>query len=295
MIFIIKYEGTIYRPPSEYDSLIIQATIGCPHNKCNFCNMYKDRKFHIKKLEEIKKELDYVKSKYGNSIEKIFFGDGNTILMKTVDLIDLLNYSNKLFPNLKRITMYGSAQYINLKTSDEIKQLKAAGLTRIHSGMESGDDEVLTLINKGFNSTEMIKAGQLIKDAGIELSLYYIVGIGGKKYSEQHAINSAKVINEINPDFIRLRTFIPFKGTVLHDMYKNNEFQLLNAHEAIRETKLLVHRLKGIKSSLLSDHISNHWKVKGEIPYNKENILKELDYALSLDISIFRSPEKGTL
>lgn len=295
MIFIIKYEGTIYRPPSEFDSLIIQATIGCPHNKCNFCTMYRDRKFQIKKLDEIKKDLDYAKSKYGSSVEKIFFSDGNTILMKTEDLLDLLNYSNQLFPSLKRITMYGSAQYINLKTSDEIKQLKEAGLTRIHSGMESGDDEVLKLINKGFNSKEMIKAGQLVKKAGIELSLYYIVGIGGKNYSEKHAINSAKVINEINPDFIRLRTFIPFKGTVLHDMYKNNEFELLNAHEAIRETKLLVHGLKGIKICLLSDHISNHWKVKGKVPHEKENILKELDYALSLDISNFRSPEKGTL
>lgn len=292
---MIKYEGTVYRPPSEYDSLIIQATLGCPHNQCNFCNMYRDRKFQIRKLDEIKKDLHYAKGKYGDSIEKIFFADGNTILMKTKDLLDLLNYSNELFPNLKRITMYGSAQYINLKTLDEFKQLKEAGLTRIHSGMESGDDEVLILINKGFYSQEMIKAGQLVKEANIELSLYYIVGIGGKKYSQIHALNSAKVVNQINPDYIRLRTFIPFKGTTLYEMYKNNEFQLLNAHEALNETKILVKSLKNIDSYLISDHISNYCKVKGKFPCEKESILEELNHALSLDLSNFRNPEKGTL
>lgn len=295
MIFIIKHKGTIYRPPSEYDSLIVQATIGCPHNKCNFCNMYKDRKFRIRKLEEIKEELNYAKINYGSSVEKIFFGDGNTILMKTEHLIDLLNYSNKLFPNLKRITMYGSVQYINLKTLDEFKTLKKAGLTRIHSGMESGDDEVLKLINKGFSSKEIIKAGQQVKHSDIELSLYYIVGIGGTELSYKHAVNSAKVINEINPDFIRLRTFIPFKDTPMHRMYKNNEFQLLNPHEALNETRILVKELKEVNSYLFSDHISNYWKVNGKFPCDKEIILKELDYALNLDLSNFRNPERGSL
>lgn len=294
MIFI-RYEGTVYRPPSEFDSLIIQATLGCPHNKCSFCNMYKDRNFKIKPLYEIKEDLDIAKDAYGNTIEKIFFGDGNTILMKTKDLIELFLYSRDLFPNLKSITLYGSVQYINLKTLDELKKLKEAGLTRIHTGMESGDNDVLTLMSKGFNQEELIKAGQMVKKANIELSLYYIVGVGGRKHSKNHAINSAKAFNAINPDFIRFRTILPFKDTPLYKMYQNNEFELLNAHEALHETKLLVESLNNIDSHLISDHISNFWQVHGKFPHSKDNILEELDYALSLDLSQFRKPENGSL
>lgn len=291
----IRYEGVVYRPPSEFDSIIIQATLGCPHNKCNFCNMYKGRKFRIRPVKEIKEDLLLAKQYYGNALNKIFFSDGNTILMKTKDLLEVLNYANELFPDLERITMYGSSQYINLKSLDELKSLNKAGLTRLHSGMESGDDEVLKFINKGMNSNEIIQAGKLIKESGISLSLYYIVGVGGSKLSNQHAINSAKVLNEINPDFIRFRTFMPFKNTPMYEMYRENRFQLLNGHEALKETKLLVENLKGISSNLVSDHASNHWNVSGRLPEDKEHMLREIDYALSLDISNFRSPEIGSL
>lgn len=291
----IRYQGIVYRPPSEFDSLIIQATIGCPHNKCNFCNMYKDSRFRIRPLNEIKEDLLAGKKYYGNNVEKIFFSDGNTILMKTSDLLDILNYAYDLFPNLKRVTMYGSSQYINLKSPNEFKELHHAGLTRLHSGMESGDDEVLTLINKGVNSKEIIKSGKLIKEAGIALSLYYIVGVGGVKLSTKHAINSSKVLNQINPDFIRLRTFIPFANTPMYKMYKENKFRLLNPYEALNETKLLVENLEGINSSFLSDHVSNYWDVSGKFPDDKTNMLKEIEYALGLDMSNFRSPETGSL
>lgn len=257
--------------------------------------MYKGRKFRIRPVKEIKEDLLLAKQYYGNALNKIFFSDGNTILMKTKDLLEVLNYANELFPDLERITMYGSSQYINLKSLDELKSLNKAGLTRLHSGMESGDDEVLKFINKGMNSNEIIQAGKLIKESGISLSLYYIVGVGGSKLSNQHAINSAKVLNEINPDFIRFRTFMPFKNTPMYEMYRENRFQLLNGHEALKETKLLVENLKGISSNLVSDHASNHWNVSGRLPEDKEHMLREIDYALSLDISNFRSPEIGSL
>jgi radical SAM superfamily enzyme YgiQ (UPF0313 family) len=257
--------------------------------------MYKDRRFIIRPLKEIKEDLVLAKMHYGDTVEKIFFSDGNTILMKTKDLLEMLNYAHELFPSLKRITMYGSSQYINLKSLDELKELNKAGLTRLHSGMESGDDEVLSLINKGNTSDEIIRAGKLIKGANIELSLYYIVGVGGHKLSRQHAINSAKVFNEINPDFIRLRTFIPFENTPMYDMYKEGKFKLLNGHEALRETKLLVENLEGIDSNFVSDHRSNHWDISGKLPKDKKSMLEEIDYALNMDISNFRSPETGSL
>lgn len=291
----MRYEGKIYRPPSEFDSLIIQATIGCPHNKCSFCNMYSNRKFRIRPLSDIIEDLEIGREKMGKDVEKIFFSDGNTILMKTNDLLTILNHCKKLFPNLKSVTMYGSAQYINLKTLDEFIKLKKAGLSRIHCGMESGDDDVLKLMNKGFTREEMSKAGQLIKKANIELSLYYIVGLGGANLSKNHAINSATLINEINPDFIRLRTLIPFKGTPLYELYINNKFEILDGHEALNETKIFVENLDNIDSYFLSDHISNHCNVNGKLLEDKDKILKELDDSLSVDISNFRSPASGTL
>ena len=291
----MRYEGKIYRPPSEFDSLIIQATIGCPHNRCSFCNMYSDRKFRIRSVEDIIEDLESAKEKYGQSIEKIFFSDGNTILMKTNDLLKILHHSNKLFPFLRQVTMYGSAQFINLKSQGELNKLKQAGLSRIHCGMESGDDDVLKLMNKGFTRQEMSKAGNLIKNAGIELSLYYIVALGGVDLSHNHAVNSATLINEINPDFIRLRTLIPFRDTPISQMYKEGLFELLNAHQAIRETKLFIEKLDNIDSHLLSDHVSNHCNISGIFPHDKDVMFRDLDFCLSLDISSFRAPNSGNL
>ena len=257
--------------------------------------MYSEINFRIRSLEDIIKDLEVGKDQHGKDVESIFFGDGNTILMKTKDLLKLLDYCKELFPKLKRVTMYGSAQYINLKSLDELIKLNKAGLSRIHCGMESGDNNVLKLINKGFTRREMSKAGNLIKEANIELSLYYIVGLGGTDLSENHAINSATLINEINPDFIRLRTLMPFKNTPLYKLYIENNFKILNAHEALKETKLFVKTLDNINSHFLSDHISNYCNVGGKLPEDKEEIIKQLDYALSLDCSSFRSPTLGIL
>lgn len=291
----MRYEGIVYRPPSEADSLIIQATIGCPHNKCNFCGMYKRKKFRIRPVEEIKEDLDMAKDYYGESVKRVFFADGNTILMKTDQLIEIFDYTRRIFPYLDRITLYGSAQYILLKTVEELKSLRHAGLTRLHSGMESGDDEVLSLISKGSSSAGIIKAGQMVKSAGIELSEYYMVGVGGKSLSYQHAVNSARALNEINADFIRLRTFIPFPRTPMYDMYKKGEFELVSPHEALEEMRLLLQNLNGIDSVFLTDHSSNYCYCNGRVREDKEKMLKEIEHTLTLDESRFRKPDEGSL
>lgn len=291
----MRYQGTVYRPPSEGNSLIIQATIGCPHNQCSFCNMYKDSQFRIRSVTDIKKDLEMAKDYYGDLIETVFFADGNTILMKTKDLIEIFEYTRKLFPNIHRITVYGSAKYILLKSVDELRELRAAGLKRLHSGMESGDDEVLQLLNKGATAEEVIEAGQRLRKADIETSQYIMIGAGGRKMSQNHAMNSAKVLNQCNPDFIRLRTFMVFPGTSIYEMYKNKSFQLLSPHEALKEMRLLIHNLDGIHSTLLSDHHSNYWNVEGKLPKDKNHMLQEIDYALTLDKSYFRDPTAARL
>ncbi|MBS3975925.1 MAG: radical SAM protein [Syntrophomonadaceae bacterium] len=287
----MRYEGLVYRPPSEANSLIIQATVGCPYNKCAFCCMYRESKFKIRPVSEIKTDLEMARDYYGEEVASVFFADGNTIVMKTKDLVEIFTYAREVFPRLERITVYGSARFIVKKKPEDLRALREAGLKRIHAGMESGDDQVLAFINKGTDRAGVIRAGLMVKEAGIELSEYMIVGVGGKDLSRQHAINSATALNEINPDFIRLRTFMPARGTQMHRLYQSGEFVLLSPHEALMETRLFVEHLEGIESWFLSDHVSNYWDLHGQLPKAKEEMLKEIDYALTLPEASFRDPK----
>jgi len=291
----VRYEGAVYRPPSEAGSLIIQATVGCPYNRCSFCAMYRKSKFRIRPVAEIKEDLNMASDYYGHSVRTIFFADGNTVVMKTADLEEIFAHTRELFPHLERITLYGSARFIVRKSLEKWRQLREAGLTRLHSGMESGDDEVLQRINKGTTAEEIIHSGRLLKEAGLQLSEYVIIGVGGRELWRQHAAESARVLNAINPDFIRLRTFMPVPGTPLRELYKNGRFHLLSPHEALRETRLFVEHLEGIESELLSDHASNHWNVSGKLPGDKEKMLAEIDRALRVDEKSFRDPEAWCL
>lgn len=277
----MKYDEPIYRPPSEAGSLLIQATIGCPHNRCTFCKMYKSKKFRLRPLDELIGELEEARLKYGDLVRTIFFPDGNTIFMKTEDLVALCKDARQKFPKLERITVYGSSRFINRKTSDEWQRLADAGLNRVHSGLESGDNTVLEHIKKGVTAEEAIAAGLKVKAAGIDLSEYVLVGIGGREYWQQHAANTALVLNEINPDFIRLRTYTPVPGTPLYEEYSDGRFILPGPLEALQEVRLLVEKLT-CDSSVLSDHISNYWDVQGRPSSDKAAMLAGLDYALSL-------------
>ncbi|MDD2619062.1 MAG: radical SAM protein [Syntrophomonadaceae bacterium] len=291
----MRYEGTVYRPPSESGSLIIQATIGCPHNRCTFCSLYKDSTFRIRPVQDIKEDLLAARNHYGQYIESIFFADGNTIIMKVNQLLEIFEYAHYLFPHLERITLYGSARFVNKKSSEELGQLGKAGLRRLHMGMESGDDITLARINKGTNSAEIISSGMKLKEAGIEVSEYFLVGIGGKERSREHALNSALTLSAFSPDYIRLRTFIPMPATPLFEDYHNDNFQLLTPHEALREVRLLVENLNCDNSQVFSDHINNYWNVQGIIPGDRDKMLAGIDKALTISESRFRPPHIGRL
>ncbi|HAA09025.1 MAG: radical SAM protein [Syntrophomonadaceae bacterium] len=291
----MRYEGTVYRPPSEAHSLLIQATIGCPHNKCTFCTMYKDTRFRLRPVHEIKEDLDMARDYYGEGIHSLFFPDGNTIIMKTDQLEEIFLYARQLFPKLQRITVYGSARFVNKKSLEDLQRLKAAGLTRVHTGMESGDDVTLEKIKKGVTSAEIIEAGLKLKQAGIQTSEYYLVGIGGLERTREHALESARVLSAISPDFIRLRTFVPVPNTPLYEDYRQGRFQLLSPHQALQEVRLLVENLECDNSILLSDHVSNYWDVQGIIPRDRQEMLAQIDYALQIDESRFRPPEISRL
>lgn len=291
----MRYEGVVYRPPSEANSLLIQATIGCPHNKCSFCAMYQGKQFRIRPVAEIKEDLLAAQSYYGDEVESVFFPDGNTIIMRTEQLEEIFGYTRELFPHATRITVYGSARFINLKSADELVRLKAAGLSRIHSGMESGDDQVLQRLNKGVTAAEIIAAGQKVRAAGIEQSEYVLIGAGGRERSREHALASAAVLNQITPEFIRLRTFIPMQGTSLYRAWQEGTFGLLSPHEALQETAWFVAALEAAGSKLYSDHASNYAYVNGRIPEAKARMLHTIENLLTMPEDSFRPPEAGGL
>jgi radical SAM superfamily enzyme YgiQ (UPF0313 family) len=257
--------------------------------------MYKDKKFRIRSVTEIKKDLAAAREYYGDTVRSLFLPDGNTILMKTPELIEILTYARMLFSELSRITMYGSAQFLNLKTAEELAALRVAGLDRIHSGMESGDDVTLQKICKGSTAEQIITAGRKVIEANMELSEYVLIGIGGAERTQEHAVESAKVLNEINPRFIRLRTLMPMPGTPLYEDYLQGRFRLLGPHQALRETRLFIDNLTVNGAELFSDHHSNYAWIHGLLPKQKQEMVGTLDQLLLQPDSHFRSPEEGAL
>jgi len=320
------FEQGPIRPPSEAKSLLVRITRNCPWNKCAFCRTYKGKRFSIRPLEEVKRDIETIKriydeiksiswqlgckgevdeevirflyhtpygefSSFMNVAMWLYFGegsvflqDGNNLGVKTSDLLEILNLLKKTFPNIRRITSYGRSKTIaKRKTVEELKALHDAGLSRIHIGLESGYDPVLELVRKGVTAAEHIDAGRKVKEAGISLSEYVIPGLGGKKLSREHALETARVLNQINPDFIRLRTLRILDGAGLDEKVASGEFEPLNDEEIVREIRLMIEHLNGINSYLVSDHILNLLEeVEGKLPEDKPKMLAVIDRFLQL-------------
>ena len=285
----MRYEGIVYRPPSEAGSLIIQATVGCPHNRCAFCGMYGDKKFKKRPLEEVIEDLDMALDVYGPGVRTIFLADGNTAALPTDTLVAIGGAARERFPHLERITMYGSARFLVKKHREEWQSIGGAGITRIHSGLESGDSVTLEQIRKGVDPEAAAEAFNHVMSAGIELSAYLMVGVAGLERWREHAEGSASVLNRASPDFVRLRTFVPVPGTEWFERWQRGDLTLLSAHQALEETRLLVKRLQG-PTFLVSDHISNFLDVHGRIPEDRSIMIEAIDEALEWSLERFRPP-----
>jgi radical SAM superfamily enzyme YgiQ (UPF0313 family) len=302
----MRYEYPVYRPPSEWKSLIIQATIGCPHNKCAFCDMYKTQKFKLRPLEEIKKDVEMAKELETKIIEKassasrepgkqayeagipwllegqvksVFIADSNSIIMETKELVELVKFIHKTFPHLDRVTSYARAKTIVEKSMKDLKMLRNAGLQRLHVGLETGDPELLKIIKKGVTPEEQVEAGQKALKAGFELTEYVLLGLGGKEYWEQHARGTAKVLNQINPTWVRVRTLMLRPKTILYIKKKRGEFHESSPVDVVRETRLLIGNLE-CKTEFLSDHNSNYLPLNGRLPEDKSKMLEYIDDTL---------------
>jgi len=287
----MHYEGAVFRPPSEARSLIIQVTIGCSHNKCTFCYMYKDKQFRVRKIEDIKKDLDESRIKY-REIKRIFLADGDALALNTDKIKEILEHINLIFPECERVGIYASPQNIIRKSANDLVLLSSLGLGIAYLGLESGSDTVLETVKKGVTSADMIEAGKKIVEAGIKLSVMVISGLGGREVWKEHAIESARVLNEIKPNYIGLLTLLVEPETKMYKQIQAGEFRLLKAKEVLLETKELLTRLNVNACTFRSNHASNYLNLAGELSEDKERLLKQIDDALlgehDLNIETYR-------
>lgn len=289
----MRYEGPIYRPPSEARSLLVQATVGCPHNRCTFCLVYKNIRFKVRPVKDIKEDLEDAARRYGEGVRTLFFPAGNTIAMQTPALAEICRRARSLFPSLERITVYGSSQFIVQKGREGLRLLAEAGLRRVHVGWESGDDDILAHIKKGATRAVHAEASKLLREAGIELNAYVMIGIGGREGSEAHARHTAALVNETPPNVLRLRTFVPKVNTPLLEDVLAGRFAMLSPHQALAETAAL---LEGITAPVRveSDHYTNYVNVSGNLPRDRDMMLNYLEKARRRPESDFRPFFIGT-
>ena len=286
-----KLVQPVYRPPSEAYSLLIQATIGCSRASCTFCaswlfNKRGIKKFSVRPREDIETDLVEARIDYGENVNKIFFLDSNVIVMDTDDLRALCEFSDSTFPNLERVGVYGCAKDLLEKSVDELKILKEAGLGIIYMGLESGDDETLKLVHKGVTSEEQVKAGRMVMESGIPLSVTIILGLGGKKRTREHAQLTAKACSQINPTYLGALTLMLVPGTPLKEKADKEEFQLLDTYEVLEEMKLLIENLELDGCIFRSNHASNYLAIGGVLSQEKDAVLKTIQLGLDQKIRL---------
>jgi histone acetyltransferase (RNA polymerase elongator complex component) len=300
------------RPPSEAYSLLIRATINCPWNRCQFCHTYKGRKFELRPVAEIKQDITTAKliqdrikettwqSGYGGMVREVaariannppnevfrnvalwlyggaetaFLQDANTLIMKTHDLVEVIRFLKETLPSINRITSYARSKTAAKKSLAELRELHKAGLSRLHIGLESGYDPLLQYMDKGVTAADHITGGKKVVESGISLSEYVLLGLGGKQMWRDHAIETARVLSQIDPDFIRVRTLVINNRMPLYDKIETGDFIRATDEEIIEEEKLLIENLE-CHSNFVSDHINNLLQeIEGKLPQDKEKML----------------------
>ncbi len=276
----MEYVGKVFRPPSEASSLILQCTIGCSHNECSFCSMYKDDEFRIRPLEDILKDIQSM-AIYKNVYKRVFLGDGDALILPMDSLRAIIKKIRNTFSYVERIGIYASPKSIATKSPAQLKELRDLGLGIAYLGLESGSDEVLTRVKKGSSAQKILELAKKIKDAGILLSITMISGLGGRELSQEHARESARLISQMEPDYLGLLTLMEEPGTQLYEEIREGSFVPLSPREILEETRLLVSLIRGQDIVFRSNHASNYLGLKGVLDRDKDQILESLDQALS--------------
>jgi len=273
--FLPDYSEPLYRPPSESRSLIFQITEGCSHNKCTFCGMYIDKQFRLKPVNEVFREIDKIPNDYALRVDKIFLADGDAVIYPTDRLIIILDKMNEKFPNLKRISSYAGARELVLKSVHEWRELAHRKLTLIYFGMESGNNTVRKLMNKGYDVEEFIGTLKEISSF-IDLSIMIILGGGGRKYSKEHALDTARVISEVSPRYASLLTLFMRRN---RDYFQNIETPTMG--DLMEESKTVISNIGGSNITFRSNHISNFVSLSGILPDDREKLVSSIDKGIA--------------
>jgi len=274
------YEGSIFRPPSEAYSLILQATIGCSWNKCTFCTAFQGKDFRMKSVDELKRDVEKVHPFYGD-IPRIFLADGNALCMPTDDLVEMIEYLYTKFKRLERVSIYGGPLDIAAKSADELERLGKAGLDLVYFGLESGNDEVLRRVKKGALSPIMIETAKKVRDAGLKLSTIFIIGLGGLELSDEHARETAKVVTAQDPDYAAALTLMVRPDSEIIKDVRSGHLTLLTPDQALEELRTIVEEINVTDCIFRANHASNYATIGGTLPEDKGAILHQIDRALA--------------
>lgn len=289
----MHYSGSVYRPPSEAHSLIVQVTVGCSHNKCAFCNMYKDKTFRIVPIEQVMEDLAWAHNAWPGIIRRVFLADGDALILPTEHLLRILDYIRENLPECERVSVYASPKSVLKKTPEDLKTLRAAGLDLAYLGLETGNEALLQKINKGVTVAQQIEAGQKLKAAGIGLSVTAINGLSGTVGWEDHAVDTAHALNAMRPDYIALLTLRIYTGTPMHQWVEEGSLTLPNPMELIRETRLFLTEIDCPSAVFRSNHASNYLVLAGTLNQDREALIKKCDDALHGDAPLRRFVELG--
>ena len=272
----MRYVGDIYRPPSEAYSLLVQVTIGCSHNKCTFCNMFKEKQFKVRNPEEVLEDLAWARSHYSR-VERIFLCDGDALCLANHKLIRILVYIRENFPECGRVTTYGRATDALRKTDEELRELREHGMTMVYLGAESGSARVLEMVNKGETREQLIQGVKRLENAGIKTSVTFISGLAGPDMWEEHAIETGKMIAEMNASYVSLLTLMLQPPAPMLEDYRSGKFKLLSPEEVLAETCLMLKYAKPSKPCVFrSNHASNYVSLRGNLPADNENMIASL-------------------
>ncbi|MFA7502459.1 MAG: radical SAM protein [Anaerovoracaceae bacterium] len=272
----MRYEGMIYRPPSEARSLIVQVTVGCSHNECTFCSMYRAKQFRIRPLEEIREDLVHASRLYG-AVDRIFLADGDALCLSTDKLLAILQIIRDVFPDLSRVGIYGSARDVLRKELRELVQLREAGLGIVYIGAETGSPQILEMIKKNATREELIEAVQRIEESGLRASVTFISGIGGRPLWKEHAEMTASMISEMQPYYASVLTLMVEPDAPLYRDIREGRFELLTPMEVMDEMECLLSNIHVEKKCVFrSNHASNYLSLKGDLPDDKERMLAQI-------------------
>ena len=276
----MRYEGNIFRPFSEANSYLLQCTVGCSHNRCTFCGMYKDKKYRVRTLEEIKEDIAMASNAYGD-VEKVFLCDGDAIAIEMDMLLEIIATLYGTFPSLRHVSSYVGPQSTLSKSLEDLKTLRAAGLTKAYLGVETGDEELLRKVGKGVGYDEMLQAGRNLVEAGINLSAMVLIGLAGPgEASRRHALATAKISNEMKPQYLAAMTVTPVPGTVLFRQVQEGKFGLLDPFETLEEMKLLFENITIDGLKFVGTHVSNYLPITGTLQRDKQKMIDTVDQVL---------------